>query len=211
MLAEQKVVGSNPVGCTIQKLQIRLLAVFFCYIIDGMNEAIFNFLGANPVFEKISDIILILALATLCVGGVTGLVQWIKRKSLKKVDKELLMVIPVVVFLVGVYFFFDKFCIVNYRPMIVDGEMKPSFPSTHTMLVLAIFAMTIMALPKYVKNKNIRFSLNGIMITLAVLVAFARLASGMHWFTDILGGIGFGAVAAVLYYVFLKKVKGKNE
>lgn len=176
-----------------------------------MNEAIFNFLGANPVFEKISDIILILALATLCVGGVTGLVQWIKRKSLKKVDKELLMVIPVVVFLVGVYFFFDKFCIVNYRPMIVDGEMKPSFPSTHTMLVLAIFAMTIMALPKYVKNKNIRFSLNGIMITLAVLVAFARLASGMHWFTDILGGIGFGAVAAVLYYVFLKKVKGKNE
>ena len=114
-------------------------------------------------WEKITDIILIAALALLGVFAILGLTEWIRRKSLKKVDRELLAMLPSLVLMAATYFIFDKLLILNTRP---NGSGEPSFPSSHTMATTTIFLMAIIALPKYVKNQPLRIQLIPSIISL---------------------------------------------
>lgn len=158
-------------------------------------------------WEKITDIILIASFAVLGVFALLGLYQWITRKSLKKVDKKLLAFIPTTIIMALIYFIFDKIWIVSTRP---DGSGEPSFPSTHTMVVATIFFCTMLALPKYVKNKPLRIFLGIIMAALISLVATGRVLSNKHWPMDVVCGLVFALVLSGLYSLFAKNHKKKE-
>ncbi len=160
-------------------------------------------------WDKITDVILITAIAILGVFALAGLTEWIKRKSLKKVDKRLLGMVPPLGLMAITYFVFDKLFVVNTRP---NGSGEPSFPSTHTMVVATIFFMAIIALPKYIKNKPLRTILDLVMIALIALVSVGRVAANMHWVSDVLGGLGFAFIFSILYLVIInhKKKEPKN-
>ena len=158
-------------------------------------------------WEKITDIILITAIAILGVFAILGLTEWIKRKSLKKVDEELLGMVPPLVLMAATYFIFDKIFVLNTRP---NGSGEPSFPSTHTMVTATIFFMTMCALPKYIKNKPLRIFLDLVMTILIVLIAVGRVAANMHWVSDVVAGVIFAALFAGLY-LFLIKHKKKEQ
>lgn len=157
-------------------------------------------------WEKITDIILITALAVLGVFAVLGLVEWIKRKSLKKVDRELLAMIPPLVLMAATYFIFDHIFILNTRP---NGSGEPSFPSSHTMATATIFLMTMLALKKYIKNKSLRIFLDVVMLILIVLVSVGRVAANMHWTSDVIGGLIFSLIFVAIYYLLTKPKKDR--
>lgn len=161
-------------------------------------------------WEKITDIILITALAVLGVFAVLGLVEWIKRKSLKKVDRELLAMIPPLFLMAATYFIFDHIFILNTRP---NGSGEPSFPSSHTMATATIFLMTMLALKKYVKNKSLRIFLDVVMLILIVLVSVGRVAANMHWTSDVIGALIFSLIFVAIYYLLIrpKKTELKKE
>lgn len=160
-------------------------------------------------WEKITDIILITAIAILGVFAILSLTEWVKRKSLKKVDKELLAMLPSLALMAITYFIFDKLFILNTRP---NGSGEPSFPSTHTMVTATIFLMTMFALPKYIKNKSLRIILDVVMAILIVLVSIGRVAANMHWVSDVVGGLIFSVLFAGVYVVIIKhKKKESNE
>ena len=161
-------------------------------------------------WEKITDIILITALAVLGVFAILGLVEWIKRKSLKKVDRELLAMIPPLVLIAATYFIFDHIFILNTRP---NGSGEPSFPSSHTMATATIFLMTMLALKKYVKNKSLRIFLDVVMLILIVLVSVGRVAANMHWTSDVIGALIFSLIFVAIYYLLIrpKKTELKKE
>ena len=121
-----------------------------------MNQAIFEFLGVNEVWDKVTDLLLVGSILVLSLFVIMGAYQLFKRKSLKKVDREILGMVPSLVLMLAVYLIFGKLLVVNYRPIPVDGVMEVSFPSSHVMAVTTILLMTILALPKYVPNKKIR-------------------------------------------------------
>ena len=50
------------------------------------------------------------------------------------------------------YVFFEKVVIVNYSP-VVDGELSPSFPSSHTLLACTVFATLAPELKRLFNNK----------------------------------------------------------
>ena len=155
-------------------------------------------------WDKISDIILISSLAVLAVFAILGLLQLFSRKSLKKVDPELTWMMLPLTLMAITYYIFDHFLIWNTRP---NGSGEPSFPSTHVMVVATIFLLVAIALPRYVKSKIACFIIDILMLTLAVLVCIGRVAANMHWISDVVGGVAFAAIFAVIYYLIIRRYK----
>ena len=158
-------------------------------------------------WDKITDIVLVASFAVLGVLGVLGVYQWITRKSLKKVDRELVAMIPSLALMALVYVVFDKFIVLATRP---DGSGESSFPSTHVMVVATIFLLAGLALPKYIKNKWVRIVIDVMMVGLVVLTAVGRVLANKHWPADVIGGVVFAAAFAGIY-LFIVKFKRKGE
>ena len=74
-----------------------------------------------------------------------------------------------------------------------ETEPAASFPSSHTMLICVIMGSTMILsgkyLKRYIENKTIRDTIQALCGFFIVLTVFGRLACGVHWFTDILGGV----------------------
>lgn len=155
-----------------------------------LNKSVFERLGVNMLWYNITDWLGILAIAAAFAFAVMGFVQLIKRKSLLKVDKEILALGILYIAIIGLYVLFEQ-VIVNYRPIIMPGCTKPeaSFPSSHTMLVYTIMGSTALILGKYVKNDKLCRAMQTVCVIIIAVTVIGRLISGVHWFTDILGAL----------------------
>ena len=77
-------------------------------------------------------------LVALCIA-LLGFVQLIRRRSLRRMDRELIAIALLYIVTAVIYVFFEK-VIINYRPFVLPGEPGPeaSFPSSHTLLLIVI-------------------------------------------------------------------------
>ena len=128
-----------------------------------------------------------------------GLVQWIKRKSIRKVDFDILVLGGFYIITIVAYLFFES-VVINYRPVLINGYLEASYPSSTTMLVMCVMPTAVMQLGSRTKNKVLR---NIIAVTIVAFIAFmviGRLVSGVHWFTDIVGGALLSAGLVMMYY-----------
>lgn len=175
--------------------------------LSWINKSIFDAVGTSGVAKIISEILGYFSiLVALCFVGLF-VYQWIKIKSLKKVDRTLvnLMVFYAVIGILYVLFLFVK---INFRP----EEMEPSFPSSHTLLIISILGSAVFYLHFVIKKKNL---LSICSICLLVLILFGvtcRFLSGVHWFTDILSSIFLsGALLFLLMGVNSLSAENKIE
>lgn len=173
----------------------------------GLNGAFFGAFGYNAELYSLTEKAGYLPFAVVAVFAGVGVYQLITRKSFTKVDCELYILASSYVVAVLAYLFFET-VVVNYRPVVLDKGLEASFPSSHTMLAAYICASAAFLCFKYLKGK---FSVTA-AIALGVLGAFicvGRALSGVHWLTDILGGL---LLAAALFFAFVFfTVKFKKE
>lgn len=153
-------------------------------------------------WDLATDIILYASFAILAVFAILGLCQWLKRKSLKKVDKPLLAMLVPLALMAATCIIFDKFLILNTRP---DGSGEPSFPSTHAMVVATIFACVALILPKYIKSKFAIIALDFAMLALTVITAIGRVFADKHWSSDVIAGLIFASIFATIYYLIIRR------
>ena len=178
--------------------------------LSKINSAVFNFFGVNLIWYHITDWISLGAIAVAFGFSVLGLVQLIKRKSLKKVDKNLLLLGLFYLSVIGFYILFE-FAVVNYRPIILDGDLSASFPSSTTLIVVSIMGTAIIEFNYYFKNRRtLRITAVSLSVALTVITVVGRLISGVHWFTDILGGVLLGSALTMLYYLTLQYLSLKK-
>ena len=158
--------------------------------LSHINQFFFNLSGVNLLWYNITDWLGIIAILTAFLFATAGLIQLIKRKSFLKVDREILSLGALYLIVIGLYVLFEK-AVVNCRPIIMPGCTQPeaSFPSSHTMLVCVIMGSAVMLIGKYVKNRLLCVLLKAFCILTIGITVIGRLISGVHWFTDILGGI----------------------
>ena len=159
--------------------------------LSHLNQAVHEALGENMGFLYNFTKYLGYAAILLALGfAAYGAVQLIQRRSLKKVDKALWALAGLHAAVALLYVLFEK-VIVNYRPMIMPGDTAPeaSFPSTHTMLFFTILGSVAMVAGRYVKNQNLALLIRVACVVLIILGVAFRLGSGVHWLTDICGGI----------------------
>ena len=173
---------------------------------SSLNSFVFNLTGNNMTLYKITEILGIIPILIALMYAVIGLIQVIDRKSLK-VDKELIALGILYIIVILIYVFFEKF-IINYRPVIIDGVLEASYPSSHTLLSICICGSALLINKYLFKNKKIYKYINIVSIISMVLIVLGRLLSGVHWASDIIGSIIISITLLKIletYYLSIKK------
>lgn len=173
---------------------------------SSLNSFVFNLTGNNMTLYKITEILGIIPILIALMYAVIGLIQVIDRKSLK-VDKELIALGILYIIVILIYVFFEKF-IINYRPVIIDGVLEASYPSSHTLLSICICGSALLINKYLFNNKKIYKYINIISIISMVLIVLGRLLSGVHWASDIIGSIIISITLLKIletYYLSIKK------
>ena len=153
----------------------------------------------NKTIYKVTEILGLIALLIVAIYGLVGLVQLIKRKSFCKIDKRIYILGAFYVLVGLIYVFFEK-VVTNYRPVIMDGKLEASFPSSHTVLAICVCLSAISINKFYIKDESKLKLANIFIMILMTLIVIGRFISGVHWFSDIIGGIVISSTLLSYYF-----------
>ena len=165
--------------------------------------------GVHMSLYNITDLISILPLAIIAGFGILGLIQLVRRKSLLKVDRDILALGGFYLVVLAVFLLFEVLD-VNFRPVLIEGVLEASYPSSHTMLSCTLLGGTILAAWSLFKNKLATILITVAAACLLTATVACRLLSGVHWITDIIAGVLLSAVLVALYAWMLDLAKEKN-
>lgn len=173
----------------------------------SLNNAVLNLdFPSNKGYDIFCDIVMYICILDILFVGVVFLIQLFKRKSLIKIDKYVFSFILASLMLVAFYLLFDKILVINYRPVLEDGFLVPSYPSTHVLIVTFVLLSTSLYVIKEMNNRTIKIIVVTLSILLILLVTIFRLFVRAHWLTDCIGGIILGTFLTSLIPVFNKFV-----
>ena len=127
--------------------------------LQAINDYFKNIFPFNETLYKITKYAGFIPLLFAVYYAFIGLMQLIKRKSLKKIDKRIHLIGGFYVVVLILYVLFDKVAL-NYRPVIIEGELEPSYPSTHVLLAMCFCLSGVMISRFYIKNKVLRNIIN---------------------------------------------------
>ncbi len=144
----------------------------------GVHMSIYtitDWLGLVPIF--------------ICIGfGLLGLVQWIKRRSLLRVDPDILLLGVYYLVVIFAYLLFEMVPI-NYRPILIEGNLEASYPSSTTLLVLSVMPTLKFQADRRAVSSVLRKATTIFVIVFSSFMVVGRLISGVHWATDIIGSV----------------------
>lgn len=177
----------------------------------NLNRAFYLVTDYNRVWYRLTQGIGYIAILTVAVFGVVGAVQLIRRKSIMKVDISLLILASTYGLMAGFYVLFEAL-VINYRPMILDPAegLEASYPSSHTMLVIVVMMTAVYQIREKIHNLKLAWMLELACAVCVVLMIVGRLYSGVHWFTDIVGGVLLGFGIAYLYAGIMTIIHSKK-
>ena len=174
----------------------------------GVNGTDVGFAAVNTWFHRLTGVHMGLYTVTdwlglvpiaVCMGfGVLGLSQWIRRKSLLKVDRDIILLGVYYILVILGYLIFEMIPI-NYRPILIDGAMEASYPSSTTLLVLSVMPTLLFQVGRRSKRPIIRRIAALFVILFSAFMVIGRLTAGVHWLTDIIGAVLLSAGLYLLY------------
>ena len=144
-----------------------------------------DWLGLIPVF------------VCLMFGGI-GFVQLMQRKKLLKVDRDILLLGIYYLLVIFGYLVFEMIPI-NYRPTLIEGRLEASYPSSTTLLVLSVMPTLVFQTRRRLKNRKAKRIIDIMTVIFSLFMIIGRLASGVHWLTDIIGSVLFSAGLFCIY------------
>ena len=183
----------------IQYVDVKPIGVDYTYIGFSTLNNWFHFLtGVHMTLYKITDWLGLIPIFVCVVFGGLGLVQLIKRKSLFKVDKDLILLGIYYFIVIMVYLIFEMIPI-NYRPILIDGRLEASYPSSTALLVLSVMPTLLLQVKRRSTHIFITKIVSVATILFSLFMVTGRLIAGVHWLTDIIGAL---ILSAGLYYVY---------
>ena len=182
-----QIIDVEPAGVNGTEIGFATINTWF-HSVTGGNLTLYtitDWLGLVPIF--------------ICMffGGV-GFIQLIKRKSLFKVDFDIIALGIYYVIVISGYLIFEMIPI-NYRPILINGFMEASYPSSTPLLVLSVMPTLIFQANRRLKNSTIKRIIKIITAIFTIFMVVGRLVSGVHWLTDIIGSV---LLSVGLFYIY---------
>lgn len=173
---------------------------------SAVNYFVHELAGVNMLLYHITDWLGLVPIFVALGFAILGLAQWIKRKKVSKVDYDILILGGFYITVMTVYIIFE-IVVVNMRPVLINGILEISYPSSTTVLVICVMSTLIMQFNRRIKNTTLKKAVSLLIIVFIMFMVVVRLISGVHWFTDIVGGIllSIGLVMMYRYFVGLKR------
>ena len=175
----------------------------------SINQFVFKKIGVNMIWYYITDWLGLIPVFTAMIYALIGCVQLIKRKSIFKVDKEIIILGLFYIIVISVYVFFEK-VIVNYRPILMNGFLEASYPSSHTLMTICLCGSSVIVNNALFYNKITKV-MNVLSAVIIAITVIGRLLSGVHWVTDIIGGILIGAALLMTLYSAISLINNTKE
>lgn len=174
-----------------------------------LNGLVQETIGVHWGLYEMTDWLGLIPIGFVLGFAVLGLVQLIRRRSLFKVDRSILVLGGFYIVVMAMYLLFEEI-VINYRPVLIDGNLEASYPSSTTMLALCVLPTAIMQLKSRIRRRTVR---RAVLMTLGTFTAFmviGRLISGVHWLTDMIGSVLL-SVGLVMFYAFVIKRQGTSR
>jgi undecaprenyl-diphosphatase len=144
--------------------------------------------GVHMSVYTITDWLGLVSIA-VCLGfGVVGVFQLIRRKSLIRVDPDILLLGLYYILVILAYLVFEMVPI-NYRPILIDGALEASYPSSTTLLVLSVMPTLMFQVGRRCERKTVKRAVNIFVVLFSAFMVIGRSVSGVHWATDIVGSV----------------------
>jgi len=164
-----------------------------------LNKMIYNITGVHMSLYTITDWLGLVPICFIIGFGILGLCEWIKRKNLFKVDYNIITLGGFYIVVMVAYIFFEMF-VVNYRPVLINGILEASYPSSTTMLVACVMPTAIMQFNSRIKNNRFKKCVNILIAAFIAFMVIGRLVSGVHWFSDIIGSALLSSGLVMIYH-----------
>ncbi len=164
----------------------------------ALNGFFHSLTGVHIKLYTITDWLGLVPMGFVFGFAILGFKQLIKRKSLFKVDLSLLVLGGFYIIVLTAYLLFEAYA-VNYRPVLINGILEASYPSSTTLLVLCVMPTAVLEFRTRIKNPKLNNIIACVIIVFTVFMVFGRLISGVHWVTDIIGGAVLSAGLVMIY------------
>ena len=164
----------------------------------AINAFVHRLTGVHMPLYHMTDWLGLVPVFTAVGFALFGLAQWIKRKKLNSVDYSIFILGGFYIAVMAVYVLFETVA-VNYRPVLIGGILEKSYPSSTTLLVMCVMPTAIMQFNSRIKNATLKKWLSRIVAAFIVFMVTGRLVSGVHWFTDIVGGALLSTGLVMMY------------
>ena len=153
----------------------------------AVNGFFHRLTGVHMALYTVTDWLGLVLLAVVAGFGCLGLVQWVKGKRLRKVDRSILVLGGFYLAVLAAYGIFET-VLINYRPVLINGNLESSYPSSTTMLAMCVMPTAMMQLQGRIQNRTLRRWILLLMGAFTAFMVIGRLLSGVHWLTDVIGG-----------------------
>ena len=158
----------------------------------ALNGWFHNLTGVHMALYTITDWLSLIPLGFAAGFGLLGLIQLIRGKLERSI-----IVLGVFYAAVLACFAFFEVVVINYRPVLIEGALEASYPSSTTMLCLCVMPTAVMQL----RSRGCKRWVSFILTAFTIFMVTARAISGVHWITDIIGGVLLSAGLVKAYKV----------
>lgn len=156
-----------------------------------------NLVGQQPVWHVISNVVAAVTLLAVVILLVWQIVL-MRQRGFRSLGRSWWALDFTLIGLVGCYLLF-QILVINYRPILINQHWEVAYPSSHVLLFATVWPLFIFTYCREMQSCRSLVVVFGISLMLIGIVA--RLLSGYHWLTDILGGILLGSVLVAWYRV----------
>ena len=175
----------------------------------GFNLWFHHLTGVHMTVYTITDWLGLVPIAVCLSFGVVGVFQLIRRRSLLRVDPDIVLLGWYYILVILGYLVFEMIPI-NYRPILINGALEASYPSSTTLLVLSVMPTMKLQIDRRT-DKSLARNVTGIfVIAFSAFMVIGRLIAGVHWATDIIGAV-FLSAGLFLLYRYAVDVAGRHN
>ena len=195
--------------CTVDRQAIGLNGTMVGFA--TMNKWFQDLHPANITLYKVSDWMSLAPIASGLVFAVIGIIQWVQRKKLRRVDFNLIA-LGILYIVLFIFFIVFKYIPINYRPVFAEpGKLETSYPSSTTLLSIGFLVAGIINNYVYIDKKPVAHAISGVELALMIFLVVSRIISRVHWLSDIIASLILGVSVSLIYIsVFQIKLKDKR-